>query len=116
VPTSADSVPENGDQVAAGASAKGRRQKHSPRSMLGTYGPARAWVLTPEGVVVASTASAERRESCPGDDASPEPAQHLVPSATASSGHQNCPASIRDLCDGRLPWGWVRSSEVSCQS
>lgn len=60
-------------------------------------------VLTPEGRAVSSVVPTIVS------------AQRLVPSADpAPSGpHAHCPSGIRHLCEGRLPEGWVRASEVA---
>jgi hypothetical protein len=75
-------------------------RKHPLRNMLGAYGPARCWVLTPEGVAAVSSADSIAEDS--GES------QHLVlRAAAAPSGHTSCPSGIRRLCEGRLPEGWV---------
>lgn len=90
------------------AVSKSRSRKHPLRSMLGTYGPPRCWVLTPEGAATVTTV--ERHAD---SEAGAVTRRNGIPPVVASSGHIHCHPSIRHLCEGRLPWGWVRAGGAS---
>lgn len=81
-----------------------RRMQRDRQRGISYAGPAFSRVaLTPEGRAVSSVVPTIVS------------AQRLVPSADpAPSGpHAHCPPGIRHLCEGRLPEGWVRASEVA---
>lgn len=66
------------------------------------------YTLTPEGAATVTTV--ERHAD---SEAGAVTRRNGIPPVVASSGHIHCHPSIRHLCDGRLPVGWVRESEVA---
>ncbi len=67
----------------------------------------RRFVLTPEG------AAASRMPGAASPEGRPEPAPVAYPDRRAGHSHAACPPSLRWLCRGELPMGWVKASEVA---
>ena len=61
----------------------------------------RAYSLTPEGAAVLSTLTLPTDVGAVSPDA--------YPGTVAPSGHSSCPPSLRWLCEGPLPFGWVKA-------
>ena len=98
--------PEHPDYEASGpySYVEMRPTERRTRNSNGKHGPtmARRFAPTPEGVAMLSRTTAADAGVVTTD---------AYPGAAAPSGHSSCPPSIRHLCQGRIPAGWVRASE-----